>query len=66
MVDLNRIYNKNCVDFMEALREENISVDVIVTSPPYNINKEYGTYKDNKTGKEYLDLLCVRHQKIQL
>jgi DNA modification methylase len=34
-----------------------MTIDVIVTSPPYNINKEYGTYKDNKKGKDYLDWL---------
>ena len=32
-------------------------VDVIVTSPPYNINKEYGSYRDNKERKDYLDWL---------
>ncbi|MDQ4072988.1 MAG: site-specific DNA-methyltransferase [Thermoproteota archaeon] len=30
-------------------------VDVIVTSPPYNINKEYGYYRDKKGNEEYLD-----------
>lgn len=29
--------------------------DVIVTSPPYNINKVYTIYKDNKERDEYLD-----------
>ena len=28
--------------------------DVIVTSPPYNINKEYTTYKDNQKRGDYL------------
>ena len=32
-------------------------VDVIVTSPPYNINKGYGSYRDNKERKDYLDWL---------
>ena len=32
-------------------------VDVIVTSPPYNINKEYGSYRDNKERRDYLDWL---------
>src|SRR5215467_9830439 len=42
---------------MQRMREENLFVDVIVTSPPYNINKGYGTYKDNKEEHDYLDLL---------
>ena len=32
-------------------------IDVIVTSPPYNLKKPYSLYKDNKERKEYLDLL---------
>ena len=32
-------------------------VDIIVTSPPYNINKEYGSYRDNKERRDYLDWL---------
>jgi site-specific DNA-methyltransferase (adenine-specific) len=30
-------------------------IDIIVTSPPYNIGKEYTTYKDDKTRIDYLD-----------
>ena len=40
---------------MQKMREENVLVDVIVTSPPYNINKKYGTYKDNKEKHDHLD-----------
>ena len=39
------------------MKDEDISVDVIVTSPPYNINKEYGEYSDNKKDEEYLNWL---------
>ena len=42
---------------MQKMKDENVLVDVIVTSPPYNINKEYGTYKDNKEKDDYLDWL---------
>src|SRR4030066_1425728 len=30
-------------------------VDVIVTSPPYNLDKDYSKYKDNKTRNDYAD-----------
>ncbi len=30
-------------------------INLIITSPPYNIGIEYGTYDDNKTYKEYLE-----------
>lgn len=33
----------------------NESVDLIVTDPPYNLKKDYGTTKDNLEFKEYLD-----------
>jgi len=42
---------------MKSLNAENIRIDVIVTSPPYNIKKEYSSYKDNKEREEYLNWL---------
>jgi site-specific DNA-methyltransferase (adenine-specific) len=57
MIELNQIYLEDCVTFMKKMKDDGMSVDVIVTSPPYNINKEYGAYKDNKTGDEYLEWL---------
>jgi site-specific DNA-methyltransferase (adenine-specific) len=57
VIELNNIYERDCVDFMKSLSAENICVDVIVTSPPYNINKEYGSYKDNKERNDYLSWL---------
>ena len=42
---------------MKSLNAENIRIDVIVTSPPYNINKKYSLYKDNKEREEYLNWL---------
>jgi site-specific DNA-methyltransferase (adenine-specific) len=42
---------------MQKMRDERVLVDVIVTSPPYNINKEYGSYKDNKEKNDYLEWL---------
>lgn len=50
---LNKLYAKDCIEFMKELPEE--SIDVITTSPPYNIGKEYTTYNDDKTRQEYLD-----------
>lgn len=42
---------------MHKMKDENILVDAIVTSPPYNMNKEYGEYKDNKEIDKYLEWL---------
>jgi len=52
---LNRIYLEDCLTFMKRLPEG--FIDVVVTSPPYNIGKEYGTYQDDRERKDYLDWL---------
>lgn len=49
---LNKIYNQDCLTFMRKTASK--SFDVIVTSPPYNINKDYSVYKDNKERNEYI------------
>jgi len=46
----------DCVKGMKALPTE--SVDVVVTSPPYNLGIRYENYKDNKTRKQYLNWSC--------
>lgn len=57
LITPNHIYQEDCISFMQKMRDEHLQVDVIVTSPPYNINKEYGFYKDNKDRNDYLDWL---------
>jgi site-specific DNA-methyltransferase (adenine-specific) len=46
-------YLADCLDVFKQLAPE--SVDVIVTSPPYNMGVRYNTYQDTLTGSEYLD-----------
>lgn len=46
-----RIYNE---DFLKV-ELENSSVDLIITSPPYNLGIDYGVYKDNESYKDYLE-----------
>jgi site-specific DNA-methyltransferase (adenine-specific) len=50
---------------MENVLKEKLKVDVIVTSPPYNINKEYGSYQDNKDRKDYLQWIYKISKKSQ-
>jgi site-specific DNA-methyltransferase (adenine-specific) len=40
MVELNQIYNKSCLDFMEGDLEPE-SIDLVVTSPPYADMRDY-------------------------
>lgn len=51
----NLIHLQDCVEGMLALPAQ--SIDIVATSPPYNLGIEYGTYKDNKPRQEYLSWL---------
>lgn len=41
----NKIYSIDCIKGMRNIKDE--TVDVVVTSPPYNIGKCYNSYQDN-------------------
>jgi site-specific DNA-methyltransferase (adenine-specific) len=48
----NEIYPLDCIEFMKHWVGGEI--DVIVTSPPYNLGKHYSKYEDRKERAEYL------------
>ena len=55
----------NCLEQMKKI--ENSSISLIVTSPPYNIKKKYGAYKDDLTmegWKELIDKVFVEAKRI--
>ena len=53
MLEVNTIY---CMDCLQGLPQiDKVSIDVIVTSPPYNIGKPYRSYNDVRPREEYLD-----------
>ena len=47
------LYRGDCLRVMERLAAE--SVDVVVTSPPYNIGLAYRSYGDRRAEQDYLD-----------
>jgi site-specific DNA-methyltransferase (adenine-specific) len=49
----NTIHQMDCLTGLQQIDSE--SVDVIVTSPPYNIGKPYRSYHDIRPRTEYLD-----------
>ena len=49
---MNKIINKNCLQGMRELEEN--SVDLCVTSPPYNVGIEYDDWDDNMQIVDYL------------
>jgi DNA modification methylase len=42
-----QIHNQDCLEWMNAQPAE--SVDIVLTSPPYNFDMDYNTYKDDIT-----------------
>ncbi len=48
-----RLLCGDCLDVLATLPEA--SVDVVVTSPPYNLGLGYATYRDSREEVEYLD-----------
>lgn len=63
MFELNHIYNENCFETMKKMAENNIKVDTILCSPPYNMTHRkggfadtgrYDVYEDWKTEEDYL------------
>ena len=62
-MDLNTIYNENCLDTMKRMPDN--FLDLTVTSTNYNVDlgnnkynkRGYDLYSDNKPHKEYLEWL---------
>ena len=50
---INKIYNEDCLEGMKKIPDN--SIDLVLTSPPYNIGIDYGVYKDNLQWNDYLD-----------
>jgi site-specific DNA-methyltransferase (adenine-specific) len=51
-LERNKIYTMDCLEGMKLMERK--SVDVIVTSPPYNIGKPYNSYNDKQPREKYL------------
>ena len=52
-LEINKIHWMDCLKGLQLLDSE--SVDMVVTSPPYNIRKKYIKYNDVRPREEYLD-----------
>lgn len=51
MLETNRIINGDCIEVMKTLPEN--SIDLTITSPPYNCNIDYDTHIDNLSMDDY-------------
>jgi DNA modification methylase len=59
MLELNKIYNADCLEKMKEIDDK--SIDMILTSPPYWDLRDYGVngqLGQEKTFQEYITKLC--------
>ncbi len=54
-IGAHRLIRGDCLDVLPTLSAE--SIDVIVTSPPYNLGVAYRRYQDSRAEHDYLDWL---------
>lgn len=45
MLKVNKMYNMDCMDFLKSIDDK--SVNLICTSPPYNLGIDYDSYDDH-------------------
>lgn len=50
-----KLYTGDCLKILPTIKTK--SVDVVVTSPPYNLATKYSKYQDKLTEAEYLDFI---------
>lgn len=53
MIELDKIYNENCMDTISKM--DNWTIDLVITSPPYNMTKRKGGYGDTGRYDMYVD-----------
>ena len=51
MIELNKIYNEDCLDGMKRIEDK--SIDLILTDPPYNIARENNFSTMGRTGIDF-------------
>ncbi|MEM3685243.1 MAG: site-specific DNA-methyltransferase [Conexivisphaerales archaeon] len=52
-MEINQLYQMDCIKGMNEILDPS-SIDIIVTSPPYNIGVKYNSHKDNMKFEDYL------------
>lgn len=57
MLETNKIYLGDCLEVMKNIKSK--SIDLIITSPPYNLGIAYNSYEDNLSYEQYL-LWCKK------
>ncbi len=55
MIEINKIYNENCIDTLKRIDAN--SLDLTVTSPPYDSLRNYNSYSF-----PFEDIACHLHK----
>ncbi len=50
---IDKVHNADCLELMRSMPAE--SVSMVFADPPFNLNKKYSSYKDNRPFDEYMD-----------
>lgn len=50
--NLNQIYNQDCIEGMQNLPDG--CVDLVIADPPYNLDKDFGTWKEKERREQWL------------
>ena len=56
MVEFNTTYIGNSDEIMKNMIEEGVKFDLILTDPPYNLNKDFGNNSDSLSLEEFLEV----------
>jgi len=51
MLEINKVYNMDCLEGLKLIDDD--SIDLIITSPPYNTGIKYDEWNDNLPEEEY-------------
>ena len=59
------IFIGNCIDVIRQ-KIDTESIQTVITSPPYNINKKYGAYSDDIDFNDWKDLMHQTFKAVDL
>jgi len=53
LIELNKIYNLDCLEIIDKLIKQKIIVDTIITDPPYNISRKSNFHTMGRQGVDF-------------
>lgn len=56
MAEFNRIYNGDCHVLMQEFIQEGVRFDLVLTDPPYNLNKDFGNDSDCLSMEDFISI----------